>query len=227
MDFVVAIITSTAGLLAILKFVIWYKNERKSNKRPLKVFVKDHNIYGSYMDGSERQLTHQSADHNPIHVSQKSKIIFLRSQHVSSDRDYVRYILMSLDSLTLEEKILADQKPFRDGLDFTFEILQPSQMTVSPDKSKVFLIIEKYATGSELVQVNIDTGKFEDLFSAETFDIIKSGRLKGKFLVGSSEIHDRGRDIYYKVCDAKGNVLKRFEDYEEYMTFRSQALIGK
>jgi len=211
----------------IARFIFWVRSRARISKNPLQVFLRDNNIYGNYKDGTERQLTYQSADYNPILIKKRSKIIFLRSEKVPSEREYVRYKLMSLDTLTLEERTLADQKPFQDGLDGSFEILQPSNMVISPNNSKILFIIEKYATGSELVQVDIDTGKFKELFSAENFDIIKSGKLKGKFLVGVSEIRERGRDIYYKVCDSKGNVIRNFENHKEYMQFRSQALVGK
>ena len=109
----------------------------------------------------------------------------------------------------------------------SFEILQPQSLTVSKDQSKILFLVEKYDTASELVQIDINSGKFEELFSAEKFDIITSGKYKGKFLVGISEIRDRGRDIYYHVYDENGRSLKKFEDYADYMQFRSTALMEK
>ncbi len=220
-----------AGIIAIvtavIKFISWIKNRSKASGKVLKVFERDKNIFGIYKDGTERQLTFQEADLNSILVRKKSKVVFLRSEKISSKTEYTRYKLMTLDVSTTEERILLDQKPYRDGNDWTFEILQPTSLTISPDNSKVIFIIEKYVTGSELVQVDLNTGKFDDLFSAEKFDIIRSGKYRNKFLVGVSEIRNEGRQTYYKVCDSRGDVLHEFVDYDEYMVFRSKALVSK
>ena len=201
---------------------------KKTHNILIKVFLKGNNIYGIYSDGKERQYTFLGIDSKPLLVKLKSVVVFLRSEKAwsfNSKREYTKYKLMSLQIHSLEERILTDQKPFPDGQDRSFELLSPRNLTISPDQTKVLFVIEKYATGSELVQVDIESGKFEELFSAEKFEFIKSGIYKGQLLVGVSEIGDRGRDIYYKVTDLKGDVLKSFNGYEDYMTFRSSALV--
>ena len=230
MDSIFAYISALAGIIGIVagleKFYHWLKSTRSSSKI-LKVFERNRNIYGQLKDGSEIQLTHSNADQSPILLKRKAKVVFLRSEVYRQEKEYTRYKLLSVDVTSLDERVLADQKPFWDGLDMSFEILQPRSLTISRDQSKILFLVEKYATASEMVQIDVNTGKFEELFSAEKFDLIKSGKYKDKFLVGVSEIRDRGRDIYYHIYDKNGKSLKRFEDYTDYMEFRSGALVGK
>lgn len=120
--------------------------------------------------------------------------------------------------------MLLDQKLERDGLELSFEIVQPRQLTLSMDQSKVLFIIEKYATGSQLIEVDIKSGRLKELFSAEQFEIIKSGQYKNKFLVGVGTIEERGRDIYYRMCDGTGKALIKFSDYDSYKAFRGKVL---
>ncbi len=231
MDSIVVYISILAGIIAIIggvaKFFNWIKFRKYSTIDILKVFEKNQDIYGITKDGSEKRLTHNGSSHNPILIKNKSKVVFLKSEKVLREREYTRYIMMSMDLSSFAERVLADQKPYRDGLDRSFEILQPNSLTLSSDQSKIFFIVEKFVTGSALVQIDVNNGKFEVLFSAEKFDIIRSGKFKGKFLVGVSEIRDKGRDIYYHIYDKNGKSLKRFEDYFEYMEYRSNALVGK
>ncbi len=89
-------------------------------------------------------------------------------------------------------------------------------------QTKNHLLTVKYATGSELVQVDIRTGKWKELFSVEHFEILYKSKYRNNLLVAVSEIRDSGRDIYYKICDINGKTLLEFEDYNNYMIFRSR-----
>lgn len=207
--------------------------EPKSSNQRLstysKSFVKNKNIYGVQGNGKVTQLTFEESDSKPLLIKNKDKIVFLREEQVwywrsRKRHEYTRYKVMVVDASTLEETVLADQKPFQDGQDGSFELLSPRNLMISPDESKVLFVIEKYATGSEFVQVDIETGSFKELFSAEKVEIIKSGQYKDLLLIGVSEVGARGRDIYYKVSNWKGNYLMSFSDREEYMAFRSSAL---
>lgn len=199
----------------------------KSHDVLIKVFEKDQNIHGIYSNGKEKQLSFHGTDSKPILIKSKAIVVFLRSEKRwshHSKKDYKIYKLMTLKTLSLEERLLIDQKPFADGQDASFELLSPRNLVISPDQSKVMFIIEKYATGSQLVQVDLESARFEELFSAEKFEFINSGEFRGQLLVGVSEVGNKGRDVYYKVTNLAGKVLKTFSDYEEYMSFRSSAL---
>lgn len=199
----------------------------KPENELLKAYIQNNNIHGVFKNRSERQLTFEDSDSNPLLVKAKSTIVYLRSEKKRSSRskrEYSKFKLMAMDINSLEERILTDQKPSYDGNDRSFELLSPRSLTISLDQSKVLFLIEKYVTGSQLVQVDIVSGRYQELFSAERFEFIKSGEFKSLLLVGVSEARDRGRMLYYKVCDWEGNVIKEFKDYEEFMTFRSSAL---
>lgn len=73
----------------------------------------------------------------------------------------------------------------------SFEILSPRHLSMSKDQAKAVFVIEKYATGSEMVNVDLKTGKWTELFSVEHFEIINSGKFKNNLLVGVSEVGDR------------------------------------
>jgi hypothetical protein len=203
------IISILAGIVTIAlganEFVKLLRR-RSALVKPSKVFVRESNIFIGYPDGSIKQLTHLNTDVNPILLSNKSKIIFFRSETIDTNQPYTKYKLMSINVTTLEEETITDQKPFSDGLEGTFEIIQPRSPILSHDQTKLLFIIEKYATGSQLVSVDIATGKWTELFSVEKFEVIQSGSYKGKLLVGVSEIGNNGRDIFYKVCDFEGKV---------------------
>lgn len=219
--------SSIAILAGIYQLLKWVKNNFIS-KKLIKVYLKEKNIYGVFKDGKEIQLTYQGCDINPVLLKKKAKVIFLRTViNQIMGRDLTSFKLMSIDIFSCEEKTLVDQKPYSDSLNGTFEILQPKALTASSNQSKILFVVEKYSTASQLVQVDIKSGRFEELFSAESFDIIKSGKFKGNFLVSVSEIGDKGRDIFYKICDSNGKTIKRFSGYTEYMTYRSQAMIEK
>ena len=128
---------------------------------PKQVIVKDGNLYGVLKDGAQRQLTFSDLDSNPILIKKKLKVVFLRGQEIKSRQNYIRYKLMVLDLKKLEENVLADQKPFLDGLDRSSEILSPIGMKLSPDQSKVLFVVEKYVTSGQLVQVDIKTVRLE------------------------------------------------------------------
>lgn len=228
---VASIIGIVAGIVAIIggfyKLYQWFKKRSRGSKTPTKIITKEGNIYGIYKGDKVTQLTFDGNDSTPLLVKSKKLVIFLRARKAfssSSNREYAKFKIMTVSTSSLEERTLIDQKPFWDGQDRSFELLSPRNMMVSSDESKVLFVIEKYATGSEFVQVDIETGRFQELFSAEKVEVIRSGQFKDLLLIGVSEVGERGRDIYHKVSDWKGNYLMSFSDREEYMAFRSSAL---
>jgi hypothetical protein len=62
--------------------------------------------------------------------------------------------------------------------------------------------------------------KWNQLFSAETFELIRTGQFAGDFLVGQYEIGARGKGIYYYMLDSQGKRLKEFADKEAMEQFK-------
>ena len=133
---------------------------------------------------------------------------------------YKEYELKAYHLIKDQEVFKLNQKAFRDGLDGSFKILSPRSLTLSPEDKKVYFILEKYATGSILIELDIKKKTLRELFSAESFEFIQSGKFKDNLLVGVSIIKDRGRDIYYKIKSLKGETLKEFENYDDYMEYK-------
>lgn len=219
---------STIGVVltiigSIYAFFKWAK-DRPWLARPSRVYLDNGNIYLLYPNGSTKQITFSKADYTP--VLGKKRVIFFRHEKVSHrHKQYTRYKLMSIATNSLSETIITDQKPFSDGLNGSFEILQPGYPVLSEDQSLIFFTIEKWVTAFELVQVNIKTGKWTELFSVDHFEIIAFGKYRNKLLAGVSEIRDQGRCTYYKVCDYNGRTLLDLGDYDDYMIFRSNVMV--
>lgn len=230
MESITSIVSVISGIIAIIgggyAFFVWIKDNLPS-RYITNVIVRNGNVFCIYKNGNERQLTFECSDSNPLLLKKKSKIVFLRSEKVRFDKEYTRYKIVGINTSSFEEYIIVDQKPFWDGLGASFDILQPRDLKISKDQKSLYLIIEKYATASELVQIDIVSGKFTELFSAEKYDIITSGKYKRNFLVGVSDIGENGRDIFYRVLNFKGETLKKFNSEADYMEFRSEALLKK
>lgn len=216
-EIIAAVVTIVGGVYGLWKWA------GIGSKRPSGLFLKDGNIYLVYKTGVTAQISFANSDRKPILGSKR--VVFFREEKIANrDRTFSSFKLMTIDVATLRESIVSDQKPFADGLDGSYRILQPGPLTFSVDETAVMFTIEKYVTASQLVQVKIDTGKWTELFSAEKIEVITAGKHKGKLLVGISEIRDKGRGVYYSICESDGKTLHQFSNYDEYMKFRGEAL---
>lgn len=175
------------------------------------------NIYLINKNGEKKQVTFLNFDTTP--VLGKNRVLFFREIKYSRDTSY--FNLIEIDLKNFKEKILIDQKPFRDGLTGVYEIVNPRNLVLSKDEKYLFFIIEKYVTASQLVQLDIKKQEWKDFISAESFEFINKGIFKGHLLIAVSEIGNRGRDIFYKIVDSNGFVKYKFNDYDQYMQFRS------
>jgi len=208
--------------LIIMLFAIMYVGFAQSEK-PAKVFVKTNNIYVAFTNGKEKQLTFNGSDRNPILLMSENNVIYIRGQKVNSGNNpYTKNQVMKVNIGNLLESVVTDQKPYQDGRDGTYEILDIIGLTLSLDNKHVYFITEKYATGNQIVKVNLTTGVWKELFPAETFELITKGQYRGLFLIGQSQVGYKGRDIYFKVCDEKGKTLKDFDSENSLMKFRSE-----
>ncbi len=120
-----------------------------------------------------------------------------------------------------KENIISDQKPYEDGLEGTTNIINIYSPTLSLDGKSVLFITEKWATANELVKVDLESGKWTELFTAESFEQINKEPYKGFFLVSQSDIGEEGRDIFFRLVDDKGKIVKKFKDEQEMKEFRA------
>lgn len=192
---------------------------------PAKSYSKDGNIFVVFSNGTIKQLTFEGTDREAFVLFDLNEVLFIRQEeHRYGNSNYFKFKIMTINIETLRERIVADQKPFISGLDASYEILYAQNPFVSDDQKFLYLVVDKYVTGSQLVKIEISSSKWFELFSTESFELLEKGDYIGNFLVGRSEIRDRGRDIYFQLCREDGSVIKLFNDYEEYMDFRAKAL---
>ena len=190
--------------------------QEKSINQSLKKKIKDvkitnGNIFIIYNNGTQKQITFNGNDENPIYLGKY--ILFIRNiKESGAQQNYSRkkIMLVSIDDFT--EKLVTDKKPFKDGLDNSYEIFNILNPTLSLDKKYLYFCVERWVTESMIVKVNIETGKWSGLFSGNYFEYIRNGKYKGLFLIGRSEIRDKGREIYYMLVDEDGIMKKEFKD---------------
>lgn len=210
-------------LVTALLFIGYYNNAISSSNQnqPAKAFIKEDNVFLAFTDGTQKQLTFNSSDRDPFLLPKENNVVYIRETRVGTGNgSYSTKKIMKVDINTLFETVLSDQKPYQDGLDFTFEILNVINPTLSLDEKFLIFGTEKYATGNQAVKVDLESGKWFELFSSESFELIKKGQYKGLYLVGKSEVGYKGRDIYFKLCNELGEVKKEFDSEESLRKFR-------
>lgn len=195
--------------------------------RDLTLSLREGNIF-TRTNKKEKQLTFCGCDSDPV-LLENNKILFIRFEEgfrpsIEDEDENVTYRchkIMTVDIETLLEETITQRKPFEDGLDGTREILRVENPALSLDGKYLYFVTEKYATASQFVKVEIQSGKWIELFSAESFELITEGPHKNRFLVATSEIRTKGRDIYYSLRDEEGKVYKEFDSEKSLMKFRS------
>ena len=202
-------------LIILLLIPLLFNNCKTETKNPKikNSYVKDKNIHIVFTDGKQKQITFNGSDETPFFYKNKEQIIFVRTvKEKGINREYERKKLMivSIDDLT--ERTITEKKPFKDGNDNSNEILRIGNPTISIDSSSIYFTTEKWVTGDELVKVNIENGKWNELFATNQFEYITKGIHKGLFLITRSEIRDKGRASYYMLVNEKGIVKKEFEN---------------
>ena len=131
---------------------------------------------------------------------------------------------MTVNISNLKERLVTEAKPYKDGLDNTTEILSVGNPTLSLDNAYLYFSTEKWATASQLVKVYLETGKWTEIFSAGYFEFIKNGDFKGNFIIGKSEIRDKGRATYYMIVNESGESIKDFANEEVMYKFKKDNL---
>ena len=198
-------------------------------KEIISAYVENSNIFIEYSDRTIRQLTFTNSDSSPIMVKRENAILFIRNvagSFFNENGDRIENVkkIMKVNCNSLIEKTIIDRKPFRDGADDTYYILNIEKPTLSLDGLYVYFLVECYVTSDELVKVDLRTGKMIKIFPADYFELIKKGQYKGLFFVGRSEIKGGGRDIYYYLVNEKNETLKEFDSEYNYKIFKKNSI---
>lgn len=192
--------------------------QKVKEKVVVNVYEKQGNIYVTFEDGSEKQLSKLNADSDPFLLTKQNAIVCVRKKE-ELPGGYSTHKIMLLNIGSGTEKVIADAKPFKDEVAGTTELVTVETPKVSDDQQFLFFITEKYSNSSELVKINLTTGKWTELFLAENFELLNFDPYKGMFLAGQSDDLDRGPDIYYRVLVEDGRVVKDLNTYEEAKAF--------
>jgi hypothetical protein len=195
----------------------------------ISAYIENSNVFIEYADKSVKQLTFANSDSSPILLKKENAILFIRKiPGTFFNQDGLRINglekLMRVNCSSLIETIITDKKPFEDGLYSTTYIVDMRNPTLSLNELHVYLIIECYTTGYELVKVDIKTGKMIKLFPADNFELIKNGQYKGLFFVGRGEIKGGGRTMYYYLLNENNDILKEFDSEYSYRIFKKNTV---
>lgn len=187
----------------------------------LKSFIKNGNVFVTFPDGAQKQLTFTQTDERPFVLRSVNKILFIRNEQiVKGDAEYTRKKIMTVDINSFEEETIADAKPYKDGADNTYEIMKVDNPNLSLDEGSLYFITPHTSTTHQLVRLDLNTKKWNQLFSAETFELLRTGQFAGCFLVGQYEIGARGKGIYYYMLDPQGKRLKEFANKDAMEQFK-------
>ncbi|WP_295653608.1 hypothetical protein [uncultured Mucilaginibacter sp.] len=200
-------------------FSINFNIQKKSNI--VSAYIENSNVFVSYADKSIKQLTFNSSDSSPIILRNENAVLFVRNAGGDANNPKVKKI-MKVNCGSLIETTITEKKPYQDGLAFTYYILGIQNLTLSLDEQQVYFTTECYATGNELVKVDLATGKWSKIFPADKFELIKRGSYKGLFLIGRNEIKGAGgRFTYYYLVNEKNEALKEFDSESSYNLFKN------
>ena len=187
----------------------------------IKSFIKNGNVFVTFPDGNQRQLTFTKTDERPFVLKSANKILFFRNERIiKGDVEYTRKKIMTVDINTFQEGTIAEQKPYKDGLDNTYEILKIESPCLSLDEGSLYFITPHTTTTNQLIRLDLNTGKWNQLFSAESFEIIGSGQFTNYFLTSQYEVGPRGKGIRYYMLDSQGARIKEFDSKESMNQFR-------
>lgn len=187
----------------------------------IKAYIKDGDVFIIYTNGAEKQLTFTKTDSDPFLLKAENIIVFIRKTPMRMGMNkYTSCKIVKVDIKSLIETVITDQKSFKD-FEKSTNISRIKNPTLSSDQKFIFSVTEKYVTGDQLVKVELSTGAWTELFSAEEFQILTKEPYKNMFLIGRSEIDTQGRGIHYKLVDKDGKVLKEFGSEASMIQFRN------
>jgi len=187
----------------------------------IKAFVKEGDVFITFPDGKTKQLTFTKTNEKPFMLKSTNEVLFFRNERIfKGDVEYSRKKIMKVDINTFLETTISEQKPFKDGKDNTYEILNVENPCLSLDENSLYFLTAHTATTNQLIRLDLSTGKWNQLFSAESFELLRSGQFTGYFLIGQYELGPRGKGIYYYMLDGTGKRFKEFDSKESMLQFK-------
>jgi hypothetical protein len=187
-----------------------------------RTFEKGGNICVSFPDGTEKQLTFTQKDEQPTLMKTKNQVVFLRNEVLlKGGTEYSRKKIMKVGINTYLEETITDQKPFKDGVNNTYEILRVYNPTLSTDENFLYFVTNHTATSSIVIKLDLQTGEWNELFSAENFELLKSGPFENYFLIARKETATKGGGLYYYLVDETGKKFKEFASEESVQQFKN------
>lgn len=191
------------------------------NAPEIKASVKGGDIFVKFPDGKEKQLTFTKTNEKPFMLNSINEVVFFRNEKIlKGDVEYTRKKIMKVDINTFQETTISEQKPFKDGKDNTYEIMNIENPCLSLDEASLYFLTALTATTNQLIRLDLSTGKWNQMFSAESFELIRSGQFTGYFLIGQYELGPRGKGIYYYMLDGTGKRFKEFDSKESMQQFK-------
>ncbi|KPK87562.1 MAG: hypothetical protein AMS27_02405 [Bacteroides sp. SM23_62_1] len=209
-------------LLPLAAFTQEDKIDSILQESEFRTFEKGGNIFVAFTDGTEKQLTFTQKDEKPTLSKVKNQVIFLRNETLlKSGGEYTRKKIMKVGINTYIEETITDQKPFKDGLENTYDILHVENPTLSRDENFLYFITNHTATSNILIKLDLQNGKWNELFSAELFELLKSGPFENHFIIARKEVATKGGGLFYYLVDETGNKLKEFANEESVQQFKN------
>jgi hypothetical protein len=213
-------------LMMILLSLSLYSQDEKIDsllaESEFRTFIKSGNVFVAFPDGTERQLTFTQKDEKPTMVKSKNQIVFLRNEILlKGSVEYAKKKIMKVGINTYFEETITDQKPFKDGLENTYEILRVDNPTLSSDENFLYFITNHTATSSILIKLDLQNGKWNELFSAENFELLKSGLFENYLVIARKEMATKGGGLFYYLVDETGKKYKEFDSKESVEQFKN------
>lgn len=187
----------------------------------IKAFVKGGDVFVTFPNGTEKQLTFTKSNEKPFMLKSTNQVLFFRNEKIlKGDVEYTKKKIMKVDINTFLEETISEQKPFKDGKDNTYEIMNIENPCLSLDEGSLYFLTAYTATTDQLIRLDLLTGKWNQLFSAESFELVRSGPFTNYFLIGQYEAGPRGKGIYYYLLDVTGKRVKEFDSKESMQQFK-------
>lgn len=187
----------------------------------IKASIKGGDVFVTFPDGKVKQLTFTKTNEKSFMLKSTNEVLFFRNERIlKGDVEYTKKKIMKVDINSFQETTLSEQKPFKDGKDNTYDILNIENPCLSLDETSLYFLTAHTATTNQLIKLDLSTGKWNQLFSAESFELIRSGQFAGYFLIGQYELGPRGKGIYYYMLDVTGKRFKEFDGKESMQQFK-------
>ena len=184
------------------------------------VLAKAGNIYYMGDDKQTIQLTHSGMDHAPVLSPNKKSVVFIRTSKdtilarcgafADTHSPYGEQI-WSVDLKNKTPHLLVNHhfscnKP-------TDMIVDPRDLKFSPDNKTLYFLTSAWVTSGALHVININGSKPRYLQPANSFDVIKHGKYKGKLVIQQHQYASGGGS--YEGCwlyTSEGKKVRRLSE---------------